>query len=1371
MQTGDQNMKTNLQRQPWLTFLAALLAALIAGHGAQAASLTWDANAGGANQTDGAGAWLGAGQWWNGLANTDWTSGDDAIFGKGGAGGAVTLASPTTVNSITFSNFTGTYTLGTAGQMITLNNGINKFGGTAATLVSPITLGGDQAWTNNSGGLLTTANGANLMDNAGYQLTIEGTGNITLGVINNDAPSLTGSGNLIKNGTGVLALGGVNAGFTGNITVNGGVLRVTKPASITGNLNLAGGVYEHYWSDAYTNGLGVGAGQIQITGGVSGFSENGATAVTFTLNNSAAFELVWGSPLFNPSIFVLQADTAQGSSSLTLANKIDLNGADRTIHVAGGTTGAARATVSGQIRNSTGTAGLTKTGAGMLNLGNTASAWNGNTDIQGGILDFGGIANANIGGGSGRNITVAAGAGVRFNALNNTLLNRLVETDAEITVMTGTTANNLDFSSSAGANLPNAFLGNWAGNGAKCEYSGILTPASDAYRLGAKGSSGLLGIVGANKLTGARGLIVGGTGGSGIRVELAAAQDFTGDTVIRTGARLFLGNNLALQNSALNLGTGSDTLTGTFSCSAGTGTGPITGDAASPSPTFGGLKGSRNLLTAYNATSAGNNASVLAATNVTGFTLNVGAGSTCAYAGVITNFAPGTTLTKTGEGTQILSGANTYTGATTVSNGTLLVNGSLAAASAVAVYGGTLGGNGTIGGSVTVAEAGSIAPGASAGTLSIGGNCDVSAQAAGTGKLLFELDALAGTSDKISVTGSLAIGSGALGFSDFVFNNLGGLEAGTYKLITSGGVSGTLDGADLSGSIGAFTGTLQITGNDLELVVSSGGCVSPTAYNVTGGGAYCAGGAGVAVALDGSETGVDYQLYRNSGATAVGSPVAGTGNAIGFGNQTVADTYTVVATRVVGGCTNIMTGSATVTISIPATANAGADQVVCASNPNVTLAGSIGGGASSGTWSGGAGTFSPDNATLNAVYTPTADEITAGSVTLTLTTDDPDGPCGAASDAMVITILPTPVITNTPTNLAVCAGSPAIFSVGASGGVLTYQWQGSGDGGNTFTNLSDTATNASYTNLVAMPADSGYQYQVIVISACGLAVTSSPPAVLTVNTPATADAGSDQSVSHTNITVTLAGSFGGSATTAYWSGGEGTFSPDTNTLTASYTPSTAERVAGTVTLTLTTDDPGGACGAATDTVTILLTNSPPVAANFSVAVGSGETNLFNVIGGKHAPTDADNDALTITAVNLVTPANGGQVSIVGGMSLVYVASASFSGTDSFTYTVSDGYGGTDTKTVTVTVTPAGSGANMLANSFQVNGNTVTLRAFGLPGRTYRLQYTDSLSPANWQTVLGSDQTAATNGVMSFSHTDNGALPPARYYRTREVNGI
>ena len=49
----------------------------------------------------------------------------------------------------------------------------------------------------------------------------------------------------------------------------------------------------------------------------------------------------------------------------------------------------------------------------------------------------------------------------------------------------------------------------------------------------------------------------------------------------------------------------------------------------------------------------------------------------------------------------------------------------------------------------------------------------------------------------------------------------------------------------------------------------------PTVYNVTGGGAYFSGGSGVPIGLSGSQSDVNYQLYN--GASAVGSPVNGTG--------------------------------------------------------------------------------------------------------------------------------------------------------------------------------------------------------------------------------------------------------------------------------------------------------------------------------------------------------------------------------------------------------------------------------------------------------------------------------------------------------------
>ena len=94
---------------------------------------------------------------------------------------------------------------------------------------------------------------------------------------------------------------------------------------------------------------------------------------------------------------------------------------------------------------------------------------------------------------------------------------------------------------------------------------------------------------------------------------------------------------------------------------------------------------------------------------------------------------------------------------------------------------------------------------------------------------------------------------------------------------------------------------------------NTGGCTPGTNYNVTGGGAICAGDPGVSVTLSGSDTGVDYQLKR--AGTDVGSPVPGTGAALSFGLQNVAGTYTVIASNTVSLCTGLMSGSAVVSIN------------------------------------------------------------------------------------------------------------------------------------------------------------------------------------------------------------------------------------------------------------------------------------------------------------------------------------------------------------------------------------------------------------------------------------------------------------------------
>ena len=366
-----------------------------------------------------------------------------------------------------------------------------------------------------------------------------------------------------------------------------------------------------------------------------------------------------------------------------------------------------------------------------------------------------------------------------------------------------------------------------------------------------------------------------------------------------------------------------------------------------------------------------------------------------------------------------------------------------------------------------------------------------------------------------------------------------------------------------------------------------------------------------------------------------------------------AGTVTLTLTTTGNGTCLAVSNDITITYSAGPTANAGIDQTICENNSDVSLNGSIT-VATGGSWSGGAGTYTPDANTLNATYTPTMAELSAGIITLTLTSTG-NGICLAESDDIDITFTPEPTA-NAGLDDTKCANNSDITLAGsitiATGGIWT---------GGAGTYVPDATTlNAVYTPSAA-ELTSGTVTLTLTTTGNGNCIAVSDDVLFTFTDAPTADAGVDQVLCENNADVTLAGAIT-IATGGSWSGGLGTYTPDANTLNATYTPSAAELTAGTFTLTLTTTG-NGTCLAVSDDITITYTSGPTASAGIdqsicennaditlngsvTVATGgawSGGAGTFtpdaNTLNATYTPTAAEISSGTHT-LTLTTTGNG-----------------------------------------------------------------------------------------------------------------------------------
>ncbi|MEN9994278.1 MAG: hypothetical protein RL762_935, partial [Bacteroidota bacterium] len=202
---------------------------------------------------------------------------------------------------------------------------------------------------------------------------------------------------------------------------------------------------------------------------------------------------------------------------------------------------------------------------------------------------------------------------------------------------------------------------------------------------------------------------------------------------------------------------------------------------------------------------------------------------------------------------------------------------------------------------------------------------------------------------------------------------------------------------------------------------------------------------GQPISLSGSITGGATGGTWSSSSGGTFLPNANTLNAtfIPSSGATGAVTLTLTANGIISPCP---AENATVPITLNANpfVNAGNDTSICAGS-SVIIHGTIGGSATSGTWSTmGSGTFQSVSS-LNTTYTPSAADISAGNVKLILTTNDPVGPCSSVMDTLNVIIKPIPLLTVGSAS-AVCSG--VAFSISLTPSILSppasYNWTLSG---------------------------------------------------------------------------------------------------------------------------------------------------------------------------------------------------------------------------------------------------------------------------------------------------------------------------------------
>lgn len=668
--------------------LSVLLFGVLVPHRALGATFVWDVTTGTSGAQDGTGTWVAAGSNWfdetNNQQNQTWSNsaGNTAAFGAGGSGGTVTVSGTVNTNGLIFRAVTPTsYTFngGTIaladGSAITLQDGssslnsrltinstlsgnnitMQKAAGAFAlvTIGSASTLSGTFSLTSaDANGLFVQVNSLNSLPSAtltgvnvgtnvtlvlaaagNWQVpfTIAGTGASGRGALRLDVNNITLSGGLTLAGTALITqnTNAVTSIISSNISEStvGSVLSLGTQGTSTGTIALSG-------NNTFTGGLSIDVTNVRI---------DSAGALNSTAPNRVTFiasSVVKNLSLNGNSITIASLVSTAGVGAGTVRNA-SATAATLTINSTSDTLFA------GTLADGTGGGALSviKTGAFTQSLSGTNTFTGGLTLNQGGLnlnsaAALGATASTftlnggTLGNSSGAAVAIANGNAIVINAdfsagLTNSLdlgtgavsLGTAAGTARTVTVTTGTLT----------------LSGNIADG---TTATGIIKAGAGTLALGGTSTfSGLVTVSAGNLLVRSNGAL--GSTGNGVL--------FTA-----TSGRLQLDNNITVTGESVitpyieNVG-GNNTWAGAVRATVGA---TLTLDVAAGSSLL--IKGDVNA----------------ASTDSTAHTFTMTGSGNGEIQGVLSNTL---TVNKTGTGTWIYSGANSYTSATNVNVGVLQV--------------------------------------------------------------------------------------------------------------------------------------------------------------------------------------------------------------------------------------------------------------------------------------------------------------------------------------------------------------------------------------------------------------------------------------------------------------------------------------------------------------------------------------------------------------------------------------------------------------------------------------------------------------------------------------------------------------------------